>query len=85
MHLNTASIATPSVPAALYTHPETGTRSCQLSLGELVELVASMVPEEAVADTVDALFERRLASFSRRPRADKRDALTRLFSDAVQQ
>jgi hypothetical protein len=45
------------------TRPEA--RSRQLSLGELVELVASLVPEESVADTVDALFERGIASFAR--------------------
>ena len=39
-------------------------REPELSLGELVELVASIVPEAEVADTVAALFADGVASFA---------------------
>jgi hypothetical protein len=46
-----------------------------LTLGELIEVVASVVPEDQVAETVAALFERRLATFARLLDREERAAL----------
>jgi hypothetical protein len=47
------------------------------TLSELIELVASVLPEDQVADTVAALFDRGVVSFARLPSRDERAALER--------
>jgi hypothetical protein len=47
----------------------------KMQLGELVELVASILPEEEVSDTVCALFDSGLVSFARILSRDQREAL----------
>jgi hypothetical protein len=47
----------------------------ELSLHELIEIVASIVPEAEVASTVRALFDRGRVSFARLLCADERAAL----------
>jgi hypothetical protein len=47
----------------------------KMQLGELVELVASILPEEEVSDTVRALFDSGLVSFARLLSRDQREAL----------
>jgi hypothetical protein len=46
-----------------------------LRLGELIELVSSVVPEDEVAPTVRALFDSGLASFARLLGPDERAVL----------
>ena len=47
----------------------------KMELGELVELVASILPEEDVSDTVCALFDSGVVSFARLLSPDQREAL----------
>jgi hypothetical protein len=47
----------------------------QIRLGDLIEWVASVVPEEAIAATVAALFESGIACFAHRLPRDEQAAL----------
>jgi hypothetical protein len=71
MHLNAASH---SRHAFLPTDAR-DTVSPDISLGELVELVARFVPEDEVAETVAALFRSGAVSFARLLDPDERAAL----------
>jgi hypothetical protein len=78
LRLKVGAIELNRTPKPMDVHAHIMPPAPQLSLGELIEVVAFLVPEPEVAETVAALFDRGIASFARLLSRDERTALRKV-------